>query len=104
VSDYDDFVDYVVNGPDTELAKTKAELAYALHALEREIAIAQQAQAHLASARKALECVEQYGSDTLSGRADGIDDREWQRGAVIEMRNRARDALLSLTDEEGKQK
>ena len=47
----------------------------------------------LASARKALESIEQYGSDTLSGRADGPDDREWQREGVREMRDRARAAL-----------
>lgn len=36
--------DYVMSDDDSELAKTKAELAYALHALEREIAIAQSQQ------------------------------------------------------------
>lgn len=32
-------VDHVMSNDDSELAKTKAELAYALHALEREISI-----------------------------------------------------------------
>lgn len=44
--------------------------------------------------RGALEGVRVYGSDTLSGRADGgADDREWQREAVLEMTKRARAAL-----------
>jgi DNA repair exonuclease SbcCD ATPase subunit len=37
----------------------------------------------------ALESIRQFGSDTLSGRADGPDDREWQREAVREMTARA---------------
>ena len=46
---------------------------------------------------EALKAMGQYGSDTLSGRADGgLDDREWQRDAVIEMTKRARTALAKL--------
>jgi len=41
----------------------------------------------------ALESIRQFGSDTLSGRADGPDDREWQREAVREMTARASAAL-----------
>ena len=48
----------------------------------------------IARLREALGSIRQYGNDTLSGRADGgLDDRKWQREAVIEMRNRARAAL-----------
>lgn len=44
--------------------------------------------------REALDGIRQYGSDTLSGRADGgVDDRAWQRDAVLEMTKRARIAL-----------
>lgn len=47
----------------------------------------------------ALESVYQYGEDTLSGRADGgLDDRAWQRAAVIEMTRRARIALDGAKD------
>ncbi|MBA1366795.1 hypothetical protein [Burkholderia gladioli] len=42
---------------------------------------------------EALQAIAQYGSDTLSGRIDGPDDREWQREAVLEMTRRARAAL-----------
>ncbi|WP_186042986.1 hypothetical protein [Burkholderia gladioli] len=42
---------------------------------------------------EALQSIAQYGSDTLSGRTDGPDDREWQREAVLEMTRRARAAL-----------
>jgi hypothetical protein len=45
---------------------------------------------------EALKAIAQYGSDTLSGRIDGPDDREWQRDAVREMTNRA-DAALATT-------
>ena len=42
----------------------------------------------------ALKAIRQYGSDTLSGRADGgADDRQWQRAAVVEMVRRAQTAL-----------
>ena len=42
----------------------------------------------------ALKSIRQYGSDTLSGRADGgADDREWQRAAVAEMVRRAQEGL-----------
>lgn len=38
-----------------------------------------------------------YGNDTMSGPADGTeDDRNWYRGAVIVMKNRARKALEEL--------
>ena len=43
--------------------------------------------------RAELDSIRQYGSDTLSGRTDGPDDRRWQRDAVLEMTNRASRAL-----------
>lgn len=43
--------------------------------------------------REALESIRIYGSDTLSGRVDGPDDRQWQRESVLEMTRRARAAL-----------
>lgn len=49
--------------------------------------------AEIARLREALEAIRLYANDTLSGRADGLDDRQWQREAVIECRNRARMAL-----------
>ncbi len=49
--------------------------------------------------RDALESVRQYGSDTLSGRIDGPDDRAWQRGAVLEMTRRARVTIDAPTDD-----
>lgn len=51
------------------------------------------ARAEVARLREALESIRQYGSDTLSGRADGPDDRNWQRDGVREMTRRARTAL-----------
>lgn len=43
--------------------------------------------------REALKGIRLYANDTLSGRVDGPDDREWQRAAVLEIRNRAAAAL-----------
>ena len=55
---------------------------------------ARAAEARIAVLEKVLESIRQYGSDTLSGRADGgSDDRQWQREAVREMTRRARTAL-----------
>ena len=42
----------------------------------------------------ALLGIKIYGNDTMSGPADGSEDnRNWYRGAVIVMKNRARKAL-----------
>ena len=46
-------------------------------------------------ALEALESIQRYGLDTLSGRVDGPDDREWQRAGVNEMTKRAQ---LGVTD------
>jgi hypothetical protein len=47
--------------------------------------------------RDALESVEVYGSDTLSGRSDGPNDAAWYREGVAVMRDRARAALKGDT-------
>ena len=61
------------------------------------------AEARVAVLERALESIRQYGSDTLSGRADGgSDDRQWQREAVREMTRRARTALAAEQKEAGK--
>lgn len=44
---------------------------------------------------EALEGIRRYGRDTLSGRVDGPDDREWQREGVRVMTNRANAALCA---------
>ena len=57
------------------------------------------AEARVAVLERALESIRQYGSDTLSGRADGgSDDRQWQREAVREMTQRARTTLAAEQD------
>jgi hypothetical protein len=43
--------------------------------------------------RDALKSIWQFGADTLSGRVDSPDDREWQRDAVKEMTKRAGAAM-----------
>lgn len=42
-----------------------------------------------AKMREKLASIRRYGLDTLSGRTDGPDDREWQRAGVNEMTKRA---------------
>lgn len=44
----------------------------------------------------ALEGIQRYGLDTLSGRTDGPDDRAWQRAGVNEMTKRARLGIAPL--------
>lgn len=57
------------------------ETAQKLHSYIHLHAVAESRCAELV---KALESIRQYGSDTLSGRADGgSDDRQWQREAAI---------------------
>jgi hypothetical protein len=50
----------------------------------------------MAKAMEALDSIELYGSDTLSGRTDGPADAKWHREGVKEMRDRARATLAEL--------
>lgn len=56
------------------------------------------AQARVNEALEALSHIRQYGSDTLSGRTDGPDDRKWQRDAVLKMTNIAAKAIRALKE------
>jgi len=47
-------------------------------------------------ALEALQSIRRYGLDTLSGRTDGPDDRDWQRAGVNEMTKRARIGATAL--------
>lgn len=42
---------------------------------------------------EALDAIRQYCNDTFSGPTSGPLDAEWYRGAVVESRNRARNAM-----------
>jgi hypothetical protein len=68
-------------------------LAYRDGFMAGELAACAVALKAVASAREDLEGIRRYGLDTLSGRADGQDDREWQRDGVNEMTKRARLAI-----------
>ncbi len=60
-------------------------------------------QAEVDRMREGLESIRIFSTDTLSGRVDGPDDREWQRAAVNEIAKRARAALHpSVNDNGGK--
>jgi hypothetical protein len=63
------------------------------HARASSPALSGEAREVLAEIRDALDGIRRYGSDTLSGRTDGPDDRDWQRQAVNEMTKRARVAI-----------
>ena len=52
----------------------------------------------LRMALEALEGIQRYGLDTLSGRIDGPDDREWQRAGVNEMTKQARLAITAIKE------
>ncbi len=41
----------------------------------------------------ALSGIRLYSNDTLSGRVDGPSDANWYREGIVELRNRARDAI-----------
>ncbi len=41
----------------------------------------------------ALSGIRLYANDTLSGRVDGPSDANWYREGIVELRNRARDAI-----------
>ena len=49
-------------------------------------------------ALEALEGIQRYGLDTLSGRVDGPDSREWQRAGVNEMTKRARLGITAIKE------
>lgn len=49
----------------------------------------------------ALYGIRRYGLDTLSGRVDGTDDREWHRDAVKEMTSRAAKAISAARASNG---
>ena len=49
-------------------------------------------------ALEALEGIQRYGLDTLSGRVDGPDDREWQRAGVNEMTKQARLGITAIKE------
>lgn len=69
----DDVAIYVSGEDTSELAKTKAELAYALSALDREMDLCRQAEARLAEAVKAFE---DYGEHADSCEAKYKSKRE----------------------------
>jgi hypothetical protein len=91
-----------LDDPDTGKRKTWREYAGQELYYERLKATNQQVElmaerdalrARVANLEEALDAIAVYGSDTLSGRVDGLDDRNWQREAVREMSRRARAAL-----------
>ena len=67
-----DVFDYVVGDDSSEMAKIKAEHAYALHALEREIAICAKTQKQNDALVKAIQDIKQA---TINGRV--CDDVAW---------------------------
>lgn len=72
---------------------TFEDMCFRITDLESKLA---ECEARLEKAVEALSAIDQYGSDTLSGRADGPDDRSWQREGVLEMTRRARSALKEI--------
>lgn len=61
----------------------------------RRIARVPDMEAEILRLRAALDGIYVYANDTLSGRDDGPDDRDWQRAGIVEIRNRAREFATS---------
>ena len=81
-SHFEKFVDHIISDDDSELGKVKAERDYALHCLEREIAICAQTQAKNDALVKALESIAGWRKVNISG--------EYEHGL--------RDIIRSITD------
>ena len=95
--------------------KIKAELAYALHTLEREIAIAQNAQAQLASQEielaRCAEVIAQYRADATHdervnnelrvGIAEARKGEDEQTERAFQAEKKLASARKLLTDEKG---
>jgi hypothetical protein len=66
-TNFGEFANYILGNDESELAKTKAELAYALHSLEREITICQHTQERNQELVRALVKVRSYNLSILAG-------------------------------------
>lgn len=83
----------------SQVAAKDAEIENIRAQLVRMVDIAEARLFEIERLREELASIRLYANDTLSGRADGgPDDWAWQREAVIECRNRARDALKEKSD------
>ena len=63
---------------------------YTADQLQAYAAVTAAKDAEIERLRDVVDAIYIYANDTLSGRTDGPDDRDWQRAAVVEIRNRAR--------------
>ena len=86
---------------ESELARVKEELALQKDTCHR-IAVARDEYKYSCSELvKALEGIEIYQSDTLSGRIDGLEDRNWFRDGIKEILKRAKEALAKHRERVG---
>lgn len=83
----------VINAALERIEKLKAGKSESDHALGFAIDRVKHLEAEKAEMLEALKSIHLYGTDTISGRVDGADDREWQREAVKEMTRRAEVAI-----------
>jgi len=84
--DPEDRREFIAKTLASELDEEPLVQAFANHRTQSVAAL----QAKNEKLREAIDGIYQYANDTLSGRVDGPDDRDWQRAAVVECRNRAR--------------
>jgi hypothetical protein len=89
---FKDFVDHIMSDDDSELGKMKAERDYALHCLEREIAICANTQACNDALVKALNDIMQRANESSTGENGLLD-------TIYEMNRLARNALASVKEQ-----
>lgn len=82
---YEKFVEHVLSGDDSELGRVKAERDYALHCLERELAIAQKSMTW-ERAEDALIAETSYYVVLDNGREWGDPDLNIVKGYVVRAR------------------
>jgi hypothetical protein len=99
----DDCAEYLKDGetPRQRMDRDHHDVLSLMEMLAKDRAERDAGRVEIKRLRYGLECVHQYGSDTLMGPSQGVpDDRKWQRDGVLVMTRRARATLEGASEEE----
>jgi hypothetical protein len=99
----DDCAEYLKDGetPRQRMDREHHDVLSLMGMLAKDRAERDAGRAEIKRLRYGLECVHQYGADTLMGPSQGFsDDRKWQRDGVLIMTRRARATLEGASEEE----